>query len=65
MLIKRIGVMAVSFIVGLVLTELLVRFVGTNSDEYGFLYYFFTALTLGIAIGIWVDKFAGTEILPR
>ena len=65
MLVKRLGVMAVSFIIGLVLTELTVRLVGTNAAEYGGIYYFFTALSLGVAVGIWLDKFAGTQMLPK
>ena len=65
LLIKRLGVSVVSLIIGVILTEGMVRAVGTNAAEYGFYYYFFTALCLGIAVAIWVDKFAGTEMLPK
>jgi hypothetical protein len=64
-LMKRLGVVIVSFIIGLILTEGMVRLVGTNSAEYGAYYFFFTALCLGVAVGIWIDKFAGTEMLPK
>jgi hypothetical protein len=39
--------------------------IGTNPQEYGFLYYTFTALSLACALAIWLDKFMGTQILPK
>jgi uncharacterized integral membrane protein len=65
MLVKRIGVMLGSLIVGIILTELMLVLVGTNREIYGFIYYFFTALSLGIAIAVWADKFADTKLLPE
>ena len=65
MLMKRIGVMVGSLMVGIVLTEIILMLVGTNREIYGFIYYFFTALCLGVAVGIWADKFANTKLLPE
>ncbi len=65
MLAKRIGVSLISFIIGYGLTLLTIEFIGTSVAEYGGIYTFFTALSLGCAVGIWIDKFAGTEMLPK
>jgi hypothetical protein len=65
MLVKRLGVIIVSFILGFGLTWLVVELIGTSFAEYGGIYTFFTALSLGCAFGIWIDKFAGTEMLPK
>jgi hypothetical protein len=62
---KRIGLAVISFAVGFLLTWLIVELIGTNLFEYGTIYTFFTALALACAIGIWLDKFMGTEILPK
>lgn len=65
MLVKRLGVMAVSFVIGFLITWVIIILIGTTIGEYGGIYTFFTSLTIGCAIGIWLDKFAGTEILPK
>ena len=62
---KRIGVIVASLVVGVILTELILLAIGTNREIYGFVYYFFTALSLGVAVGVWGDRFAGTKMLPE
>jgi hypothetical protein len=65
MLVKRLILAAISFGVGFGLTVLITMLIGTTPAEYGPVYMFFTSLTLGLAVGIWLDKFMGTNILPR
>lgn len=65
LLAKRVGLAVISLAVGFVLTWLIVELVGTNLWEYGSIYTFFTALSLGCALAIWLDKFMGTDILPK
>ena len=65
MLLKRLGIGVVSLLVGFGLTVVIVQLIGTTLEEYGVYYTFFTALSLGCAIAIWLDKFLGTEMLPK
>ena len=65
MLLKRLGIGIVSLLVGFGLTVVIVELIGTTLEEYGVYYTFFTALSLGCAIAIWLDKFLGTEMLPK
>ncbi len=65
MLVKRLGVMIVSFVIGFLVTWGIIVLIDTTIGEYGGIYTFFTALTIGCAVGIWLDKFAGTEMLPK
>ena len=66
MLLKRLLLAVISLVVGFLVTFLVVRFIGdTTIAEYGPLYTFFTALSIACALGIWLDKFMGTEILPE
>ncbi len=65
MLLKRLGVGVVSLFVGFVLTVVIVNLIGTTLQEYGVYYTFFTAFSLGCAVAIWLDKFLGTQILPK
>ena len=65
MLVKRLGVMLVSFIIGFLVTWGIIILIQTTIGEYGGIYTFFTSLTIGCAVGIWLDKFAGTEMLPK
>lgn len=66
MLVKRILVIVISLIVGAVVTVGLVRFVmDTTVAEYGALYFILTAFFLGCAVGIWLDKYMGTDLLPE
>ncbi len=65
MLLKRLILAAISFGVAFGLTVLITILIGTTPAEYGAVYMFFTTLTIGLAIGIWLDKFMGTNILPK
>ena len=65
MLLKRLLLAAISFGVAFVLTVLITRLIGTTPAEFGPIYMFFTTLTIGLAIAIWLDKFMGTNLLPK
>ncbi|MBK8905923.1 MAG: hypothetical protein IPM53_32390 [Anaerolineaceae bacterium] len=65
MLVKRLGVAVVSLLIGFGLTILITFLIGTTLEEYGPIYTFFTSLSIGCAVAIWLDKFAGTEMLPK
>lgn len=65
MLLKRIILIVVSIVVGYVATWGIVEAVGTNLEEYGASYTFFTALSLACVVGIWLDKFMDTKLLPK
>lgn len=65
MLVKRLILAAISIGAGLGLTVLITMLIGTTPAEYGAIYMIFTTLSLAVAIGIWLDKFMGTNILPR
>jgi hypothetical protein len=65
MLVKRILLVIISIAFGVGATFGIVLLIGTTPQIYGGGYFFFTALALAIALGIWLDKFMGTEILPE
>lgn len=65
MLVKRLILAVISLAVGFGLTLLITKLIGTTPAEYGTIYMFFTTLSLAIALGIWLDKFMGTQILPK
>lgn len=65
MLIKRLILIAVALGVGFGLTVLITILIGTTPAEYGLIYMVFTTLSLAVAIGIWLDKFMGTNFLPK
>ena len=65
MLLKRIGLFVVSGIVGFIATFITVEFVGTNLEEYGGVYTFFTALSFAVIVGVWLDKFLDTGLMPK
>jgi hypothetical protein len=65
MLIRRLLLAIISIAFGVVVTIGITIAIGTTPAEYGFLYFTFTALALTIALGIWLDKFMGTGILPK
>lgn len=37
---------------------------GVSIEEYGMIYYLFTAIPIGLVFVIWLDAFMGTRILP-
>ncbi|MCL4803140.1 MAG: hypothetical protein KJ046_02440 [Anaerolineae bacterium] len=65
MLVKRLILAVISLAVGFGLTLLITKLIGTTPAEFGPIYMFFTTLSLAIALGIWLDKFMGTQILPK
>ncbi|HRO25563.1 MAG TPA: hypothetical protein PLR07_14845 [Promineifilum sp.] len=65
MLVKRLVLAAISIGVGFGLTILMTMLIGTTPAEYGAIYMIFTTLSLAVALGIWLDKFMGTQILPK
>ncbi len=65
MLVKRIILVVVSIAFGVLATFGIVLLIGTTPAVYGPIYFTFTALALAIALGIWLDKFMSTEILPK
>jgi len=64
MLIKRLILALISIVFGVVTTFLIMMAIGTDYYTYGFGYTFFTSLALACFLGIWLDKFMGTELLP-
>ncbi len=65
MLVKRLILAVISIIFGVGVTILITYLIGTTPGEYGGTYFTFTALSLALALGIWLDKFMETEILPK
>jgi len=65
MLLRRLLVAVISLAFGAGATILIIVLIGTTPAEYGGMYTFFTALSLAIALGVWLDKFLGTNILPK
>lgn len=65
MLVKRLILTVVSIGFGVLTTILIVLLIGTTPSEYGLVYFTFTALSLAIALAVWLDKFMETNILPK
>ncbi len=76
MLIKRLALVVISLVVGFLITWFIVEvdftvgpvhivIAGTKLEQYGIWYTGFTTLVLACALGVWLDKFMGTEILPK
>lgn len=65
MLMKRLILAVISIAFGVVVTIGITIFIGTTPAEYGLIYFTFTALALAIFLGIWLDKFMGTGLLPK
>lgn len=67
MVAKRLLLVIISLVIGVGLTTAILfsPLVGTTPAEYGFIYFFFTSLALACAAAIWLDKFMGTNILPK
>ena len=64
MFVKRLILVLISLAVGVLATEAIVVVVlDTIRSWYGGMYYFLTVVFIAIALGIWLDKFMGTEIL--
>jgi hypothetical protein len=65
MLVKRLILAIISIAFGVVVTIGITILIGTTPAEYGLIYFTFTALSLAVALGIWLDKFMGTKLLPK
>ncbi|MFL7840039.1 MAG: hypothetical protein ACK2U0_08075 [Candidatus Promineifilaceae bacterium] len=65
MLVKRILLVVISLVFGVGATFGIVLAIGTTPQIYGPIYFTFTVLALAVALGIWLDKFMGTKILPE
>ena len=65
MLVKRLILVVISLGFGVLATFGIVLAIGTTPAVYGPLYFGFTSLALAVALGIWLDRFMGTEILPK
>ncbi len=73
--IKRISLVVISLVIGIIITEAGVFFMGTTREEYGFVftdltaaglaYYPLTVLFAALGVAIWLDKFMDTKILPH
>jgi hypothetical protein len=55
----------ISLVLGYVLTFGVITFFGETLNKFGPWYTGFTTFALACAVGIWLDKFMGTEILPK
>ena len=66
MLVKRLILLVVSMAVGYGVTLGLTLLIdGMSIEKYGFYYTLFTTISFGLAVGIWLDKFMGTDILKK
>ena len=65
MLVKRLLLAIISVAFGVIVTIGITIAIGTTPAEYGFLYFTFTSLALAVALGVWLDRFMGTELLPK
>ena len=69
LVIRRLILVVISIVLGFIITYFVVtlpRPIGldTTLDDYTYIYVFFTVGSLACGIGIWLDKFLKTNILP-
>lgn len=65
MLVKRLILAIISIIFGVIVTTGITILIGTTPAEYGSIYFTLTSLALAVGIGVWLDKFMGTKLLPK
>ena len=65
MLVKRLILAIISIAFGVVVTTGITLLIGTTPAEYGTIYFLLTVLALAVALGVWLDKFMGTKLLPK
>ncbi len=66
MFVKRLVLALISVGLGVLISLGIVKFVlDTIVSHYGNMYFLFTVLFLALAIGVWLDKFMDTKILPE
>lgn len=71
--IKRIALIVISLVIGVIITEITVVAIGTTREEYGLTftdltaaglaYYPLTIIFVALGVAVWLDKFMKTEIL--
>ena len=68
---KRAALVAISLVIGFIVTYVEVYQIpqplglGTTFEDYGPIYTILTILSIACGVGIWLDKFMATEILPH
>lgn len=65
MLIRRLILAIISIAFGIVVTIGITILIGTTPAEYGMIYFTLTSLALAVALGVWLDKFMLTKLLPK
>jgi hypothetical protein len=73
MLIRRVLLVVISLVIGVIATLLIVIAMGTTPAEfwrgpeqpYQIHYFILVSFFIACGIAIWLDKFMGTEILPK
>jgi hypothetical protein len=65
MVVRRLILAIISIAFGVIVTTGITIFIGTTPAEYGTIYFTFTSLALAVALGVWLDKFMGTKLLPK
>jgi len=73
MLLKRLSLVVISLIIGYAITFLIVVLLGTSVEEFwmgpeepvSIPYFLLVGFFIALAASIWLDKFMGTEILPK
>ena len=65
MIVKRLILTIISITFGIVVTTGITVLIGTTPAEYGMIYFTLTSLSLAVALGVWLDKFMLTKILPK
>ena len=66
MLLKRLLLVIISLVLGaLITTGIVIFLLNTTVGEYGTFYFSMTAFFIACAIGIWLDKFMDTRLLPE
>ena len=73
MLVKRLLLVVISLIIGYAATYLITVLLDTTVAEFwtgpeqpvAIPYFLLVGFFIAVAVGIWLDKFMGTEILPK
>ncbi|MGD2078389.1 MAG: hypothetical protein PVH18_08400 [Chloroflexota bacterium] len=73
MLVKRILLVVISLVIGYATTYLITLLLGTTVAEFwtgpeqpvAIPYFILVGFFIAVGVGIWLDKFMKTEILPK
>lgn len=69
--VRRIALVLISLVIGFLITWIEVSIIpqpiglGTTLEDYGTVYTILTILSIAIGIGVWLDLWLKTEILPK